>query len=97
MWTYSKLSGTLLVLALLLLLDARDASPVGAGTTATLPTFHQTACPVPLPMNQQAGVTVTCGYVVVPEDRVQPNGSTVALATMIYKSTASHPDPVPLM
>ena len=97
MWRYAKRSGTILVFALLLLVGSRNSRPTQAGAAATLRTFHQTACPLPLPANQQAGVTVTCGYVVVPEDRTQPNGSTVALATMIYKSTAGHPDPVPLL
>jgi pimeloyl-ACP methyl ester carboxylesterase len=52
---------------------------------------------VTLPENQTVGVTVFCGYVVVPENRSMPDGSTVSLATMVFKSTAANPNPVPLI
>jgi pimeloyl-ACP methyl ester carboxylesterase len=97
MWTYARPSAFLLVPALALLLGSLSPHPVRAGTAAPLPVFYQSACPLPLQTNQQAGATVTCGYVVVPEDRTQPTGSTVSLATMVFKSTSSHPDPVPMV
>jgi pimeloyl-ACP methyl ester carboxylesterase len=97
MWTYARPPAVLLVPALVLLLGSLSPHSVRAGTAPALPVFHQTACPLPLQTNQQAGVTVTCGYVVVPEDRTQPNGPAVSLATMVFKSTAANPDPVPFM
>jgi pimeloyl-ACP methyl ester carboxylesterase len=61
--------------------------------------FQQTHCPFPLPLGVGLveGQNVTCGFLVVPEDRSQPQGPTIRLAVAIYKASSPHPDPDPVL
>ena len=42
-------------------------------------------------------VPVDCGYLVVPEDRSQPDGRTVRLATAIFRAPGGSPEPDPII
>ena len=56
------------------------------------PRFESAACPFDIPKGQN----VECGYLVVPEDRSQPDGPTIRLAVAIFKSHSNNPaaDPI---
>lgn len=70
-----------------------SASP--APTTATGATFEQAACPFELPEGQEEGKTLDCGYLLVPEDRADPNSDTIRLAVAIFHPTGKpEPDPI---
>jgi pimeloyl-ACP methyl ester carboxylesterase len=58
--------------------------------------FQQASCPFPLGAGLVEGQNVTCGFLVVPEDRSQPQGPTIRLAVAIFKTSSPHPtaDPV---
>jgi pimeloyl-ACP methyl ester carboxylesterase len=56
------------------------------------PRFEEARCPMELP----ADMPVDCGYLVVPEDRSQPDGTQVRLAVAIIRSSAAQPAPDPL-
>ena len=49
-----------------------------------------------LPSGQTEGETVECGYLVVPEDRADPDSDTIRLAVAIFHPPdgATHPDPI---
>jgi pimeloyl-ACP methyl ester carboxylesterase len=57
------------------------------------PVFEKSACKFIPP----DGVTVTCGYVSVPEDRMNPHSKTVQLAVAIFHSTNPNPAPDPVI
>ena len=59
-------------------------------------TFEPAACPMQLPSGQTEGETVECGYLVVPEDRADPDSDTIRLAIAIFHPPggATHPDPI---
>ncbi len=61
-------------------------TPVPTPTPAAR--FELAACPFDLPAGQVEGETVECGYVVVPEDRADPDSPTIRLAV----ATFHHPD-----
>ena len=73
---------------------ARPAAPRQAPSA-----FQQTHCPssLPLGVGLVEGQKVICGFLVVPEDRSQPQGPTIRLAVAIYKASSSHPDPDPVL
>lgn len=87
--------------AVLLLLAACQSTTTGSG----VPRFENAACP----FNTPQGVNVSCGYLVVPEDRTahpsvngatpvpQPDFKTIRLAVAIFKSTAAHPPADPIV
>ncbi len=70
-----------------------------------VPRYESAACPFTSPQ----GVNVSCGYLVVPEDRTahpsvsgakpapMPNVKTIRLAVAIFKSTASNPPADPIV
>ncbi len=70
-----------------------------------VPRYESANCPFTPPQ----GVNVSCGYLVVPEDRTahpsvygakpapMPNVKTISLAVAIFKSTASHPPADPIV
>ncbi len=61
------------------------------------PIFEEAACPFELAIEgEQEGVTYSCGYLIVPEDRFNPDGTQARLAVAIIRSTnpAAPPDPV---
>jgi pimeloyl-ACP methyl ester carboxylesterase len=59
-----------------------------------VPRFEAGDCPFQVP----AGTTWDCGFVVVPEDRTDPdNTNTLRIATAIQRGDGSSPDPVVLL
>jgi pimeloyl-ACP methyl ester carboxylesterase len=74
-------------------------------TSNVVPRFEKASCPFTPPQ----GVNVSCGYLVVPEDRAahpsvngatpapMPNVNTIKLAVAIFKSTAAHPPADPIV
>ncbi len=72
--------------------------------SSVVPRFEKASCPFNIPQ----GVNVSCGYLVVPEDRTahpstnavptaMPNVKTIRLAVAIFKSTATHPPADPIV
>jgi pimeloyl-ACP methyl ester carboxylesterase len=59
-------------------------------------TFEEAACAFDLPPGQVEGETVDCGYLIVPEDRSDPEGRTIRLAVAIFHPPggATEPDPI---
>jgi pimeloyl-ACP methyl ester carboxylesterase len=58
-----------------------------------VPRFEPAPCPVPVP----PGVRVECGYLIVLENRVDPDSRTIKLAVAILKSRSSTPAPDPII
>jgi pimeloyl-ACP methyl ester carboxylesterase len=58
--------------------------------------FESAACPFTLPAGQIEGQTVDCGYLVVPENRADPESRSIRLAVAIFHlpGGAQHPDPI---
>lgn len=58
--------------------------------------FESAPCPMRLPLGQVEGNTVECGYLVVPEDRTDPNGDSIRIAVAIFHPPggATRPDPI---
>lgn len=56
-------------------------------------TFEEADCMFTVPPGQSP----QCGYLIVPEDRSDPGGSTIRLATAIFPSTNSNPAADPLI
>ena len=77
-----------------------EAPPEPTPTTETavesLATFEPASCPMQLPAGQTEGESVECGYLVVPEDRADPDSDTIRLAVAIFHPPdgPSHPDPI---
>jgi pimeloyl-ACP methyl ester carboxylesterase len=61
------------------------------------PAFQVTHCPFALDATLVEGKHVRCGFLVVPEDRSQPQGSTIRLAVAIFKASSPHPAPDPVL
>jgi pimeloyl-ACP methyl ester carboxylesterase len=61
-----------------------------------VPVFEADACPFQLPTGQSEGETVECGYLLVPEDRADPDSPDIHLAVAIFRHPdgASGPDPI---
>jgi pimeloyl-ACP methyl ester carboxylesterase len=62
----------------------------------TAATFQKASCPFTLPAGQVEDETVECGYLVVPEERADPDGPTIRLAVAIFHPPdgAIEPDPI---
>ena len=70
------------------------AVPLPAAKTPPAPPyFLRTACLYRIP----PGANVTCGYLVVPEDRGHPAGKTIRLHVVIFKSSSAEPQPDPIL
>jgi hypothetical protein len=84
----------LLLLALLLASPIVARAAPAAEGTATVPRFEPAPCPK-LPGAEELA-KASCGYLVVPEDRSQPNGRTIRLMVAKYpaRSPEKRPDPV---
>ncbi len=61
-----------------------------------LPLFEADSCPFQLPAGQVEGETVECGYLVVPEDRADPDSPDIRLAVAIFRRPdgTGQPDPI---
>ncbi len=68
-------------------------TPAVKPTVVYTPAFAKTGCRFTAPQ----GITVTCGYVSVPEDRTNPHTKTIQLAVIIYHSSNAHPAPDPVV
>lgn len=80
----------ILLLAVVLLVLAFPA----AAQDDTLPRFEPSACTFTLP----AGQTPECGYLVVPEDRSNPeNSNSIRLAVAVFKTDNPNPQPDPVI
>lgn len=91
----------ILFLLLCLLGLSSSCLPIQPATAESLPVakepaapyFLRTACLYRIP----AGANVTCGYLVVPEDRSQPTGKTIRLHVVILHSANPTPLPDPIL
>lgn len=66
------------------------AFPTPVPTVAYQPVFNPADCAFPVP----AGYRMYCGYLVVPENRANPNSSLIQLHVAVFLSIAEGPDPV---
>ena len=62
-------------------------------TAGGIPAFEEAACAFEIP----EGFNPRCGYLVVPEDRSQPDGRTIRLHVAIFESTSPNPAPDPVI
>ncbi len=89
-----------LVLVLLFVLVLSSCAP----RTPVTPTPEPTAVPegvylepAPCPFDVPSAYRVECGYLVVPEDRSDPDGRTIRLAVAVFRSRSSSPAPDPVV
>ena len=80
---------SILIITLIIVLSL--AWPLTASAQAAVPRFGAAPCPFEVPPN------VACGYLVVPENRSQPDSRAIRLAVAIIKSHAEHPAPDPMV
>lgn len=73
------------------------STSIGGVGAATMPHFEPSACAVELPTGQQAGKTVDCGFVVVPELHARPDGAALRLAVARFHATKPNPAPEPVI
>jgi pimeloyl-ACP methyl ester carboxylesterase len=71
----------------------RALSPPSRQATSA---FQQAPCPFALGGGLVEGQNVKCGFLVVLEDRSQPQGPTIRLAVAIFKTSSPHPTPDPV-
>jgi len=73
----------------------RAVSPSSRQETSA---FQQvTPCPFRLSAGLLEAKSVRCGWLSVPEDWSQPQGSTIRLAVAIFKTSSPHPAPDPVL
>jgi pimeloyl-ACP methyl ester carboxylesterase len=58
------------------------------------PTVEWDTCPFPVPPGEVEGMTIECGYLIVPQDRANPGEITIELAFAILRSAHALPDPL---
>ncbi|MBN1137724.1 MAG: alpha/beta fold hydrolase [Anaerolineae bacterium] len=69
--------------------------PPPTATMEAVTGLEKGACPFDLPAGLVEGKTIDCGYLVVPEDRSDPNSPTIRLAVAIlHPSVTPQPDPI---
>lgn len=73
--------------------STQTATPAASPTPDYMPTFETATCKFDVP----EGASITCGYLVVPEDRSGDLTDTIRLAVAIYDSTAASPAPDPII
>jgi len=81
-------AGIATVLAMLAL-----APPVAGSNPGSVPRFERSACPIQFPLR----LTVDCGVLTVPENRVKDNGRTVRLPVAIVRTDNPSPAPDPIV
>jgi len=62
-----------------------------------VPRFEEAACPFRLPAGHAEGETVECGYLVVPENRADPDSRDIRLAVAIFRHPSGSPEPDPII
>lgn len=70
--------------------------PEPTATPEPVAVFEEAACPFDLPEGQVEGETVECGYLVVPEDRADPESPAIQLAVAIFRHPDGDPEPDPI-
>jgi len=60
-------------------------------------TFEAAPCPFELPSGHVEGKTVECGYLIVPEDRANPDSRNIRLAVAIFRHPDGAPEPDPII
>ena len=60
-------------------------------------TFEEAPCPFALPSGYVEGETVECGYLIVPENRADPEGRDIRLAVAIFRHPDGAPEPDPII
>ena len=63
-----------------------SASAYAPAALSVVPRFEPAPCPFIPAADQIEGLTVRCGFVVVPEDRTRPDHTWIRLAVAIFKS-----------
>lgn len=81
-----------IVLGFLVCCCAVLALPAAAQDTA-LPRFEEASCMFTPPQGQNP----TCGYLIVPEDRSQPDGTTIKIAVAVFESDNPDKPAAPLV
>ena len=67
-------------------------SPIPTEQALPVPRFEPGTCRFQIPARP-----VECGYLIVPEDRSDPDGPTVSLHVAIFPSTSPDPEPDPVI
>ena len=81
-----------LIIPFVLVLALMAGLLAGCGK-AGVPGFESAECQFEIPPGQ----TVECGYLIVPEDRSQPDGPTIRLHVAIFRSHSDNPAPDPIV
>ncbi len=68
-------------------------TPIVVPTLAYTPTFKSDQCTFVPP----TGITVSCGYLTVPEDRTNPASPNIQIAVAVFHSTSINPAPDPVI
>ena len=71
--------------------------PEPTATPEPVAVFEEAVCPFDLPEGQAEGETVECGYLVVAEDRAEPDGATIRLAVAIFRQPDGDPETDPIL
>jgi pimeloyl-ACP methyl ester carboxylesterase len=69
-----------------MLIAASSLTALHAADDAAAPRFEPSPCPFTPAADQFEGDTVSCGFVLVPENRSRPEGNRIRLAVAIFKS-----------
>jgi len=75
---------------------ASTNEPPGKAQVEYQPRFEVAPCPFENPAGQVEGETVECGYLVVPENRANPDTRNIRLSVAIFRHPdgAANPDPI---
>lgn len=68
-----------------------------AQAQSTIPTFIEAQCPMELPETLVEGQQIICGYLIVLENRANPNSGTIRIAVAILKAKSANPQPDPIV
>lgn len=69
------------------------STPIATG----IPRFQPGACPFTLGSAFVEGRNVTCGFLVVPEDRANTQSPTIQVAVAVFKTPSANPAPDPII
>jgi pimeloyl-ACP methyl ester carboxylesterase len=90
----------LFIILLLVALILSACQPIQAPMPGALPekvsTYTPRYEPADCPYEIPAGEKMECGYLIVPEDRSQPDGPTIRVQVMNFKSRSDNPAPDPI-